>query len=236
MRAAAAVLPLLVLGCNADPGEVSQTVDYRDGDDGGPNSGERGSVRITEVLWSGSVNDDGVWDRDDVFVELRNEGVRPVNLSNWILELDGSIERAWHLPASDRELDVGEHAIVARKSSACFPGPDWILDDLFISRGDPFELTLRDADERLIEPIGSETMPPLAGGYDLVVSRSMERIELMFGGAGTEPSSWHYYTQAEVDVPNNEGVAYDCRRFTHASPGAPNSPDYSGAYATGSFE
>lgn len=230
------VTAVVLTGCNADPGEVDQTVDYRDGDDGGPNSGERGTVRITEVLWSGTVTDEGIWDRDDVFVELRNEGNRPVNLSNWQLELHGSIEKTWLIPASDHVLDVGEHAVIAAKDSGCIPGPAWVISDLFISRGDPFKLTLVDADERLIEPIGSETMPPLAGGYDLVVSRSMERIELMFGGAGTEPSSWHFYTQAEVEVPNNEGVASDCRKFTHASPGAPNSPDYSGAYATGSFE
>ena len=39
-----------LLACNPDPGETTQTIDYRDGTDGGTSSGERGSVKITEVL------------------------------------------------------------------------------------------------------------------------------------------------------------------------------------------
>lgn len=235
-------LPLLPLtlglvACNPDPGDPYQQVGYRTSAiDGGPDSGERGNIKITEVMWSGSVTNEGSWDRDDVFVELRNEGNRPVNLSQWFLELEGSTVRSWRIPESDRVLDVGEHGYIARSDSTCFTDPDWVIDDLVISHGDPFQITLRDADERLIEPIGSTDMPPFAGGYDLVVSRSMERVELMFGGAGSEPASWHYYTRAEVDVPNNDRVAADCRSFTHASPGRPNSPDYSGAYSSGSIE
>ena len=68
------------------------------------------------------------------------------------------------------------------------------------------------------------------------MSRSMERIELMFGGRGTEPHMWHFYTPIEVDVPNNDKIATECQTYTHASPGRANSPDYSGAYAAGSFE
>ena len=64
----------------------------------------------------------------------------------------------------------------------------------------------------------------------------MEKIQLMFGGRGSEPHSWHFYTQADVDVPNNDRVAPNCRERTMASPGRPNSPDYSGAYAAGGFE
>jgi hypothetical protein len=237
MRAILPIAALLFGGCNPDPGDPDQQVGYRvDGVNGQGDSGERGNVVITEVLWSGSVKDDGTWDRDDVFIELRNQGNRPINLSGWFLELTGPAVRSWQLPAGDAVLDVGEHGYVARGDSPCFPSPDWVIDDLFVSNGDPFAITLRDADERLIEGIGSDDMPPFAGGYDLVVSRSMERVELMFGGAGNMPQSWHYYTTAEVDVPNNDNVSFECRRFTHASPGSPNSPDYSGAYASGSLE
>jgi len=73
-------------------------------------------------------------------------------------------------------------------------------------------------------------------GYDGVSVRAMERLEIMFGGRGDEPSSWHFYTNAPVDVANNDRVAASCRQRTLASPGRPNSPDYSGAFAAGSFE
>ncbi|MBX2797220.1 MAG: lamin tail domain-containing protein [Myxococcales bacterium] len=228
---------LALAGCNPDPGEIDQQVGYRDGlEDGQPNSGERGTVVITEVLWSGSVTNDGRWDARDVFVEIKNESARTVNLSGWRLQVSGVRMIEWQIPASDRELDVGEHAFVAAKDDGCLLEPDWLLPELSFTYGEPFQVTLRDADERLMEPAGSRTAPPFAGGYDGVVSRSMEKVELMFGGRGSEPHSWHFYTDAEVDVPNDDRVAESCRQHTKASPGRPNSPDYSGAFATGSFE
>ncbi len=228
----------MIAGCdNSDPGHPDQQVGYRDAVvDGEANSGERGNVKISEVMWSGSVDNDGKWDVADIFIELRNEGARPVNLSGWQIELSGTAERTWKIPESDFDLLVGQHRFIATKDTGCFPAPDWIISDLAIPYGDPFKLTLLDRDERLMEPAGSRDQPPYAGGYDLVVSRSMEKIELMFGGRGTSPHSWHYYTPGEVDVPNNDLVSPDCQLKTLASPGRPNSSDYSGAYASGSFE
>jgi hypothetical protein len=203
---------------------------------GEPNSGERGTVKIVEVLWSGSVTNGGDWDPADVFIELRNESNRDVNLSGWRLDLEGTRVRTWVLPTLDFDLGVDQHLLIAAKDSGCFPEPDVVLPGLEFVFGDPFELTLRDADERLMEPVGSTEAPPFAGGYDGSVSRSMERINLMFGGEGGFPHSWHFYTDAVPDVPNNDRVAESCRERTLASAGRPNSPDYSGAFSTGSFE
>lgn len=236
------VPPLLVLAlaagaCNPEPPPPAQQVGYRTGlEPGEPNSGERGTVKITEVMWSGSVTNEGRWDPFDVFVELRNESARSVNVSNWVLELDGPRKAQWRLPVADLEIPVDGHVYIAAKSTGCFPEPDLILPELGFSYGDPFRLVLFDADERLMEPAGNDEAPPYAGGYDGEVSRSMERIQLMFGGEGGFPHSWHYYTDAQVDVPNDDRIAEHCRERTKASPGRPNSPDYSGAFATGSFE
>jgi len=229
-------ITLLAMACNTDPGHPDQGVSYRDGSDGGAHSGERGNIIISEVLWSGSVSNDGVWDRTDVFVELRNEGSRPVNMSGWLLELEGAAEKTWLLPPMDFEMEVGQHLFIATKSSGCFPEPDILLPELAFPLGDPIRLTLMDKDEHLIEKAGSKTQPPFAGGYDFVSSRSMERVEVMFGARGTQPHIWHYYTNAEVDIPNNDRVDPNCRTYTGASPGRANSPDYSGAFSTGSFE
>ena len=159
-----------------------------------------------------------------------------MNISGWFLDLEGVVERTWRLPDTDLEIEVGAHVYYAAKTSGCFPEPDAVIEDFTLPYGDAFELTLRDADERLMEPIGDEDAPPFAGGYDGVVSRSMERVEIMFGGRGTEPQMWHFYTPYEVDVPNNDRVKEDCRSLTHASPGRANSPDYSGAMSVGGFE
>ncbi len=226
----------LLTGCNPTPDPMVEDVAYRDGlEPGAPNSGERGSVRISEVLWSGSVRGDK-WDPTDVFVELRNESARPVNISGWQLALSGVRAVTWIVPQSDREIDVGEHVFLAAKSSGCFPDPDYVVPQMAFVYGDPFELTLLDADERLMEPVGDEGSAPFAGGWDGDTSRSMERAELMFGADGTFPHVWHHWTDYAVDVPNDDRILEECRGRTGASPGRPNSPDYSGAFASGNFE
>jgi len=232
------ILPILALvACNPDPSDqMDQDVIYRTPEEGGATSGERGNVVISEILWSGSVDDDGNWDPTDVFIEIRNQGNLPVNLSGWRIDLEGAYETGWRIPDSDLVLRTGEHRFIAAKTTGCFPEPDWVIPGLFAPQNDPFEFTLRDADERLIEPAGSSTMPPFAGGYDLVRSRSMERIELMFGGRGSEPQSWHFYNEVAEDIPNNDRIAENCREFTLASPGRANSKDYSGALSAGGFE
>ena len=233
------LLGLTMLGaCQPDPrDELDQRTDFRVGlEPGDPVSGERGTIVIGEVLWSGTVRNDGSWDSTDVFVEVRNEGVRPVNLSGWHLIMTGVRQVVHRFPDSEVVLGVGEHRFMAAKSDGCFPEPDWVVPALSFSYGDSFMLTLRDADERLMDAAGSRTMPPYGGGYDGVVSRSMEKVSLMFGGRGTEPHSWHFYNRDDVDVPNNQRMLPACRQRTGASPGQPNSPDYSGAFASGDFE
>lgn len=227
-----------VVACQPDPSDqLEQGVDFRLGLEAEePNSGERGTVQISEVLWSGSVDEDGRWNPADVFIEVRNEGTRSVNLSGWHLVITGSREVAHRIPASSVEVGVGEHRFVAARTDGCFVEPDWVLPELGFSYGDPFLVTLRDADERLIDAAGNAVAPPYGGGYDGQVSRSMEKVALLFGGRGNEAQSWHYYTDAPVDVPNNDKVRAGCRARTGASPGRPNSPDYSGAFASGSFE
>ncbi len=258
------LLLLSLLGCNADPladatsAELDglQTVDYRDGTDG-PTSGERGTLKISEIFWSGSVEgtgDDAVWRKEDVFLELRNEGNRPINLSRWQLQVEGDVLRTFLIPDNDVVLEVGAQLTIATTRAHCFPHAELLIPEMELPYDAAFQVTLYDADERLMEPAGSETSLPYAGGYDLVTSRSMERIQLMFGGQGAEPQSWHHYnrkpcpagvTDPEGDgtllscfqnIPNHDRVKPSCRRHTQASPSRPNSPDYSGAFANGGFE
>ncbi len=234
-----AVLAVGVLAaCNPDPrDQMEQSVEYRDGVEEDYESGERGTVKISEIFWSGSVTDDGVWDPDDVFIELRNEGNKPLSISGWRLEMEGAIEETWRIPDVDWQLPVGEHVFIAAKDTGCFLQPDILIPDLQLT-GDAFYLSLRDKDEHIMDSAGDRgrAKPAYCGGYDLVTSRSMERIEMMFGPYGSAPHAWHHYTTAEVDVPNNDRIAEGCRQHTHASPGRPSSPDYSGAFSSGSLE
>ncbi len=224
----------LWLACDAPP-PIDEGVDFRDGlSEGEGMSGERGNIKISEVLWSGAVKGD-VWVADDVFVELRNEGVRPIDLSQWRLTLTGPIEETWVLPDLGRLINVGEHVAYAAKNTGCLPLAT-VVSGLRLPMDAGFALTLRDRDERLLETIGDVDQLPFAGGYDGALSRSMERSELMFGSDGGNPAAWHFMTGAEVDVPNDDLVHVDCRATTRATPGRPNSPDYAGAFAAGSLE
>lgn len=239
------LLPILLVACG-HPGFPDQQVDLRDVSSSEPTTGERGTIKIAEILWSGSVTNEGVHDPSDVFVEIRNEGNKPINLSRWLLELEGVQTISWRIPDTTELLEVGEQMVIAAKADGCFPHADLIIEDLQFPMGDPFRVTLLDADEHLIEPAGSKTKVPFVGGYDLVRSRSMERINLMFGGAGSEPETWHFFNKEPCgtgnnlscygDIPNNDLVAASCRQNTLASPGRANSPDYSGAQAGGGFE
>ncbi len=223
--------------CDGDPSkEADEGVTYRDGSEGGPTSGERGSVKITEVLWSGAVRGDSDRDQRDIFIEIRNESARGINLSGWRLDIEGPAANTLRIPDNDVVLETGEHLIIAATNARCFPDAEIVMPELRLPDGDPFSITLMDADERLIEGVGNAEALPFAGGWDYVHSRSMERVELMFGGEGFFPQAWHFYTPAAVDVPNNDRIAPDCAAHTLASPGRPNSPDYSGAYASGSLE
>lgn len=225
----------LLLACNPDPGEVTSGVTYRAGTEG-PTSGERGNIQVTEIGWAGSSDGDR-YDPTDVFVEFRNIGSLPVNMSGWRVSIGGGVTRDVVLPDTNVIIGVGERKFAAAKSTGCFPEPDWIAPLLaFPQGGDPVYIKMLDADERLIDNAGNRDMPAFAGGFDGVRVRSMERMELMFGGEAGDPQIWHFYTPAEVDVPNNDKIAEACRSHTLASPGRANSPDYSGSIASGSLE
>ncbi|TVQ91334.1 MAG: hypothetical protein EA397_09740 [Deltaproteobacteria bacterium] len=228
-----------LIACDAPDDEVLQ-VGYRSPLDDGGDNGERGTVQINEILWSGTVREteegETIWDPTDIFIELRNEGARPLNLSGWRLHIDGTQPEGFRIPETDFVLGVAREVLIVAKTSGCFPEPDIVIPGLRLPLDDPFRVVLVDIDERLIEVAGDPQMPPFAGGYDLVVSRSMEQAGQIFGPRGSEPHAWHHYTNAPVQVPNNTRMKPECRRFTGASPGMPNSPDYSGAFAAGAFD
>lgn len=241
-------LVALLSACPA-PEEAALEVGYRDGLTSTGQNGERGNVMISEVLWSGSVkvvDGERIYDPTDIFIELRNTGLRPLDVQGWFLEVRGAERRTWRLPMGEPiPLPVAGEVWFAAKTDGCFPEPDAVIEGLELPLGDPFSITLRDADERLINGAGDYSMPPFAGGYDLVMSRSMEMTNIMFGARGNYPHAWHHWTDKEPadwrpdrDPPYSyqQNMLESCREFTGASPGVPNSPDYAGSFASGATD
>jgi hypothetical protein len=257
---------LLVWGCETpvEPDDRDQEVGYRTGtrDDGYTSNGERGNVNITEVMWAGSIEGTGpaaLHHPGDIFIELQNKHPRPIHLTGWQLTIraghfsDGlhhesradrsSVTYTLPLRAGGQAVEPNEFVVVATRADGAWLDPDYVLPDLRLANG-PFAITLRDRDERLIDGAGEDRKPPFAGARDGVTARAMERIQLIFNNRGNRDASWHTYSLNDFDDGERGAlhqslrarVREEYRAATFATPGYPNSPDYSGYISSGSFE
>lgn len=240
--------------------ERDQQVGYRSGtvEDGFLSNGERGNMPISEIGWAGSVRVTGggqrVHDPDDIFIEIQNKHPRPIYLTRWQLivrsgtnrpgenhTLEVRPEYAWSIPEreSGEPVQPNEFVIIARKRDGAFRDADFFIEDLKLPR-DFFQIMIRDIDDRLIEQLGDDEIEIFAGApFDGVVTRSMERIQLIFNNRGNRETSWHTYAFNPWDSDHDsfrQRIHEDYRTYTFASPGFANTPDYSGNTAAGDFQ
>lgn len=222
----------LLAGCNGDPETPEITPLYRSVQDDHPSSGERGSMMISEIHYAGSVNDDGLYDADDIFLELWNKHPRPINVSGWRIEVDGDFSASYRIPAVSAAIPPNGFFVIARKNDGAFADvADVFIENLELGKK-TMHVELRDVDRRLMEDGGSTTERVFTGGYDGVTARSMERVALIFGNRGSSSRNWHAYS----DQVGYESIAEGYRTYTLASPGVANSADYSGNASSGGFE
>lgn len=233
VAAACAFAALTTGACqNGEPEPTyDQTPLYRTETEDGPTSGERGGVMITEINFAGSVANDGTHDWDDNFIELRNKYERPVNISNWRLVVRGDVNETYRIPENSDPIATNEFFVIARKKRGAFAeAADVFIPDLELGR-QHVQITLLDADERLIGSAGSADHRVFAGGWDTHTVRSMERVQLIFNNPGRRSRSWHAYSAND----GFETIRSNYRNRTLASPGAVNSTNYSGSTANGDF-
>lgn len=224
---------LLIAGCVAEPQANDRGVGYRSVEPDEPSSGERGNLHMNEVSFAGSVRDDGTYDPDDVFIELWNRHPRPINISRWHLIIEGDEVATIRLPAITEPIPANGFFVIAAKADGAFgPTADLIIPELKLGKGYLY-IELRDNDLRLMENAGSKSERVFAGGYDLVKVRSMERNQVIFANIGSNSRNWHAYSQRETFRPT---VAPGFQVHTMASPGTPNSPDYSGFSSGGAVD
>lgn len=265
-RPTLALLALLagLVGCEREPNTgITREVGYRTGtaEDGYLSNGERGNVQINEIMWAGSVKGTGPdreWDPGDVFIELQNKHPRPIYLTRWQLtvevghaldglddtERDARSRVTYIIPRrEDRQpVQPNEFVVIAARRDGAFEA-DYYIEDLELPRTH-FSITLRDIDDRLIDGGGDTRKPAFAGAFDRVTARSMERIQLIFNNRGNRDGSWHTYSLNDFDtdergalhVELRDRIRPEWRILTFATPGRPNSPDYSGYISSGSFE
>ncbi len=223
-----------LVACNeVDPGSSEEHPLIRWGsEEGEPTSAERGNVMINEINFAGSVKDDGSYDPDDIFIEILNKQPRPINITGWRLNIGGDFERSYRIPANDRSISPNDYFVIAKKRDGAFADiADVFIEDLQLGKRAVY-VELRDFDNRLMESGGHKRLPVFSGGYDLVTSRSMERVQVLFGNRGENSRNWHTYSD-NVGFPT---ITDGYRKYTLASPGAANSADYSGSTTSGTFE
>lgn len=232
-----AVALALVACDNADPGTPYSNPQYRGVQPGECSSGERGNMMINEVHFAGSVTDDGVYDADDIFIELWNRNPRPINVSNWRIQIYGQTEgytedQGFLIPEVEEAIPPNGYFVIAKKRDGAFAEvADVFIEEMELGKS-YVEVDLRDCDFKLMENAGSTDVRVFSGGYDRVTARSMERAQLIFANRGGNSINWHAYSENE----GHPNIAEGWRERTLASPGIANSPDYSGAAATGNFE
>lgn len=226
------------VGCvdTTDPGTSEEQVLYRWETDNEPTTGERGAMLVNEIGWAGSVSDDGVYDPDDVFIELLNKNPRPVNVSRWNVEIGGDYEYSFRLPEMAEPILPNEFVVIAAKPDGAFgQDADIIVEELRLGKRAVY-VGLRDADRRLMDSGGSREEHIFAGSYDLVTTRSMERTQVLFGNRGNQDRAWTANIDDVMGTGGDREIAEGWRQHTMASPGAANSADYSGSTTSGGFE
>lgn len=187
---------------------------------------------------------DGRWWGQSSGVRTRQQFVIPPRINAAPIEPNGFVTIAardggafGRVPCDDAPEDVR-----VAPDGACYLA-DYYIPELALTQG-PFEIRLQDLDERLIDGAGDDRKMPFSGAWDLVTSRSMERIQLIFNNRGNRDQAWHTYALSDWNGGDRGILHRELRRFVHpdyrartfASPGMPNSPDYSGFVSSGDFQ
>ena len=214
---------LQILNCTTSVGETWPTAINVDR--------KRGCAEIREVNWAGSMKNDGSYDADDDFIEIQNTDCnKPIDLTDWRIELTGDVKRIFYVPAgADNVVQPGKFAVIIAKDSGAFRDQGnsnykpIILPGLFVPERN-WSITTRTAENFLMESGVNTTEAddatsrnfPLSGSFDGYTTRSMERTEDTFEEEGGSVSTWHASTPCNETSPSQATILYG----TGCSPGA----------------
>ncbi|HRP70602.1 MAG TPA: hypothetical protein PLY93_13820 [Turneriella sp.] len=182
---------------------------------------KRGCAEIREVNWGGSMKNDGTYDADDDFIEIQNSDCnKPVDLTDWRIELSGDIHKIFYIPAgANNTIAPGGFKVIVGKASGAFRdqgSADYqpiVLPDLAIPERN-WAITTRTAENFLMESGINTTEAddstsrnfPLSGAFDGYTVRSMERTEDTFEEEGGSVSTWHASTPCNETSPSGQGT------------------------------
>lgn len=164
-----------------------------------------GDVLITEVMWAGSLDSQGVYRSWDGFIEIRNCSLFDLDISGWQLEGTGDAESALGklfmlvFPAGT-VLGAGEHLVICQSTNHAwrFPG-SFVFPQLDIRR-DKLRLLLKNRLFQVIDEAGNSYSAPMAGYYTAgQLCVSMRRKSDLVSN-GRQASSWEDSASAGIWV------------------------------------
>jgi hypothetical protein len=205
---------------------------------------KRGCAEIREVNWAGSMKNDGTYDQDDDFIEIQNTDCnKPVDLTDWRIELTGDVKRILYVPAgSNNTIQPGKFGVLIAKEGGAFRkqnDPDYnpiVLPGLHIPERN-WSITTRTGENFLMESGVNTTEAddatsrnfPLSGSFDGYTVRSMERTEDQFEEEGGSISTWHASTPCNETYPSGQQtqlLGTDCQINYAGASGKYVHPDY----------
>jgi len=204
---------------------------------------KRGCAEIREVNWAGSMRNDGTYDADDDFLEIQNTDCnKPVDLTDWRIELTGDIRKIFYVPAgANNIIQPGKFAVIIGKSGGAFRQQSdanykpIVLPGFAVPERN-WSITTRTAENFLMESGVNTTEAddatsrnfPLSGSFDGYVTRSMERTEDAFEEEGGSISTWHASTPCNETSPSQATTLYGigCSNVTAGASGRYVHGDY----------
>jgi|JI8StandDraft_1071087.scaffolds.fasta_scaffold29078_2 hypothetical protein len=233
----------LLMNCTSSVGELWPTAINVDR--------KRGCAEIREVNWAGSMKNDGTYDADDDFIEIQNTDCnKPVDLTDWRIELTGDVKRIYYVPAGpNNTVQPGKFVVLISKEAGAFRqqgDPDYkpiVVPGLYVPERN-WSITTRTAENFLMESGVNTTEAddatsrnfPLSGSFDGYTVRSMERTEDAFEEEGGSISTWHASTPCNETSPSQQQTALlgiDCTNTYSGATGKYVHTDYRArTYAT----
>ena len=175
---------------------------------------KRGCMIIEEINWVGSLRNDGSYDADDDFLEMRNRTCnKAVDLTGWELIMEGEFNRIYIIPSGPNNIiQPNQLAVLINKRDGAFREngtykPIVVPGMIFPHRS--FTIETRTAENFLMEnAVNNLEGEPLAGGYDGYTIRSMERTEDTFDEEGSRFASWHSSTPCNEEYASSDMLLF----------------------------
>ncbi|HCL55566.1 MAG TPA: hypothetical protein DHW82_00955 [Spirochaetia bacterium] len=166
-------------------------------------------IILSEVMWAGSVSDEGISDTADDWIEARNISDKYLSTQNLKFKRIGS--SYWSITGIDMILPPQGNLVVARKNTGIFsqsqPLYFAVKSALSLTQADTYDLEIRLVDETLLDTVLGTAIIQNGSYLNSNYSKSMVRMDGNIWGTSTAASTQNGYEAKTFASPGtkNEG-------------------------------